>query len=381
MCRGSGPTPGINVPFTIITHVPQGWVKLARRLAETCVSRKPLSWTNIMEIDSIIGNAASRIAGAIRKAAHSTGASFEYLLTTARIESNLNPTAQASTSSAKGLYQFIEQTWLGTMKRAGQALGYGQYANGIYQSSDGRYQVPDPQLHAEIMKLRNDPTASAAMAGAFTQTNAAQVAASIGRPPSEGELYIAHFLGPDGAARLIGAAATQPQANAATLFPQAAAANRSIFYDGSGRARSAAAVYGKLTSLYEHARSVVFKEPVQTASPAVVTPTIRMASQTTTPPVPPADIPNVAPRHSPDPAGVTQAFAKANVSRPAAAPAQPLFQSMFTDRPNLPVTRTVSSLWTPAGPMPSAPSTPPVQALDLFTDIKPGARKLLGGGA
>src|SRR3974390_1084399 len=67
-------------------------------------------------------NAAPQITGAIRQAAQSTGISFEYLLTTAQIESNLNPAAQASTSSAKGLYQFIDQTWLGTMKQDGAAL-------------------------------------------------------------------------------------------------------------------------------------------------------------------------------------------------------------------------------------------------------------------
>ncbi len=64
-----------------------------------------------MAIDSING-AASPIDGAIRDAARTTGASFEYLLTTAQIESNLNPAAQAATSSASGLYQFIDQTWL-----------------------------------------------------------------------------------------------------------------------------------------------------------------------------------------------------------------------------------------------------------------------------
>ncbi len=68
-------------------------------------------------------SAAPQITGAIRQAAQSTGISFEYLLTTAQIESNLNPSAQASTSSAKGLYQFIDQTWLGTMKQDGAALG------------------------------------------------------------------------------------------------------------------------------------------------------------------------------------------------------------------------------------------------------------------
>ena len=51
-----------------------------------------------------------RIAGAIKQAAGTTGASFQYLLATAKMESDFNPTAGASTSSAHGLYQFIDQT-------------------------------------------------------------------------------------------------------------------------------------------------------------------------------------------------------------------------------------------------------------------------------
>ena len=97
-----------------------------------------------MAIDSIIANVSARVAGAIRDAARSTGASFEYLLTAARIESNLNPAAQATTSSANGLYQFIDQTWLATLKSAGPAHGYGQYADAITQNADGRYEVADP---------------------------------------------------------------------------------------------------------------------------------------------------------------------------------------------------------------------------------------------
>jgi hypothetical protein len=56
---------------------------------------------------------------------------------------NLNPKAQASTSSARGLYQFIEQTWLGTVKEAGNAFGYGKYADAITKSDSGRYSVAD----------------------------------------------------------------------------------------------------------------------------------------------------------------------------------------------------------------------------------------------
>jgi soluble lytic murein transglycosylase-like protein len=58
-----------------------------------------------MAVDSVVASAASQVTGAIRQAAHSTGASFEYLLTTARIESNLNPAAPAPTSTASGLDQ------------------------------------------------------------------------------------------------------------------------------------------------------------------------------------------------------------------------------------------------------------------------------------
>ena len=134
-----------------------------------------------MAIDSIIAAASARVAGAIREAARSTGASFEYLLTTARIESNLNPAAQATSSSAKGLYQFIDQTWLATLKQAGPAHGYGQYADAITLNADGQYEVADPTMRAAIMRLRSDPAVSAVMAGAFTQTNAAQLAAAIGR--------------------------------------------------------------------------------------------------------------------------------------------------------------------------------------------------------
>jgi soluble lytic murein transglycosylase-like protein len=61
-----------------------------------------------MSVDASSANAAAgvdpsraRIAGAIKQAANSTGTSFEYLLTTAKMESNFNPSAKASTSSAR----------------------------------------------------------------------------------------------------------------------------------------------------------------------------------------------------------------------------------------------------------------------------------------
>jgi hypothetical protein len=270
-----------------------------------------------MAVDSVSSNPASQVTGAIRQASQSTGISFQYLLTTAKIESGLNPSAQASTSSAKGLYQFIDQTWLGTMKQEGASIGLGQYANAITQNSDGRYEVADPASRDAIMKLRSDPETSALMAGAFSRANAFQLTGSIGRRPTEGELYIAHFLGPDGAGKLISAATSLPQANAAAMFPQAAAANQSIFYDGAGRARSALDVYGKLAGRFETARANSFAAGARTAAAVPLT--------------------------VPDTAGVTQAFADANNNLPPLPDTKPLFQAMFTDRARKAVTQTVSA--------------------------------------
>ena len=363
---------------------------------------------------------APQITGAIRQAAQSTGISFEYLLTTAQIESNMNPSAQASTSSAKGLYQFIDQTWLGTMKQDGAALGLGRYADAISRSSDGRYDVSDPSMRAAILRLRNDPQASAMLAGALTRTNSTLVSSNIGRQPTNGELYIAHFLGADGAGKLINAATKQPQASAAAMFPSAAAANHSIFYDSSGRVRSVGEVYSKLTRLFDVAREVVFSPQrgvVETASaassvtaPSVAAPPlppamtvaaarvkavpnerlVRVASATppTAPTIPrpsgriPPPIAKSIP--SPDTAGVTQAFASASESLPPPPAARPSFQSMFTDRVNQPLAQTVNNLWgssTSGTPTPTPTPAQSVQVLDLFTDTRPNERKLLGGKA
>src|SRR6201995_1405815 len=115
--------------------------------------------------------ARARVAGAIRQAASFAGVSFEYMLTTAKMESDFNPSAGASTSSAHGLYQFIDQTWLGTVKEAGGQLGYGQYADAITKSSSGDYSVSDPSMRQAIMKLRDDPKAASSMAAALKQAN------------------------------------------------------------------------------------------------------------------------------------------------------------------------------------------------------------------
>src|SRR5260370_4229926 len=159
-----------------------------------------------------VDRSRGRTAGAIKHAAGATGTSFEYLLTTAKMESDFNPTASASTSSAHGLYQFIDQTWLGTVKEAGAQLGYSQYADAISKSPNGSYSVSDPAARRAIMKLRDDPVAASAMAGVLNQSNSFQVTGKIGRRPAHNGTYIAHFKGIGGASKLVPGAQEHPAA-------------------------------------------------------------------------------------------------------------------------------------------------------------------------
>jgi hypothetical protein len=294
-----------------------------------------------MLVDPSTSAVGSTVTGAIRQASAATGTSFNYLLATARVESGLNPQAGASTSSARGLFQFIDQTWLGTMKQSGAELGYGRYAAAITQTASGHYQVTDPEMRKEILALRNDPTANATMAGAFTRANADILSKKLGRAPSEGELYIAHFLGAGGAARLISLASSDPNAKATQYFPNAANANSSIFFDRStGTARTMAQVRNVLTARYDVASRGSAADPIQTAQLTAPAASAKVAA--------------------PDTAGITSAFAAATPAQtpessssaavPAAATAQnqsQMFHGLFQDTDRAaPVAAVVSQLWT-----------------------------------
>ena len=102
-----------------------------------------------------IRDIASPIEAASRKAADRTGVDFGFLLKTARRESSLNPAAKAKSSSAAGLFQFIEQTWLGQLKRHGAKHGYGRYAEMIERGKDGRLHVkgePGARRHGPALR-------------------------------------------------------------------------------------------------------------------------------------------------------------------------------------------------------------------------------------
>jgi len=328
--------------------------------------------------------ARARVAGAIKQAASSSGVSVEYMLTTAKMESDFNPTAGASTSSARGLYQFIEQTWLGTVKEAGGQLGYGQYAEAIGKTASGEYVVRDPGMRQSIMKLRDDPVASSAMAAILTQSNSFQLTGKIGRRPTDAELYMAHFLGTGGAARLIAQAEDNPRASATRMFPNAAAANRPIFYDRTGKGRSVSEVYSVLSTRYAAAANAPATRTAFAmfgdAPAATAAPNLAVASaappRTAVAAVPAMDT-NAFLAAFPDTRGAAPPVTLASVSAPreGAPPADPMFRSLFqADENSQPISSTVRELWGKSSSLTSvassaaAANTGAPRPLDLFSD-------------
>ncbi|MEL7446513.1 MAG: transglycosylase SLT domain-containing protein [Pseudomonadota bacterium] len=185
---------------------------------------------------------ATSVQQAIANAADRTSVEFDFLLAKAQLESALDPKAKARTSSASGLFQFIESTWLETMKRHGPRFGLGDISAQISVSSTGRASVSDPGQRQAILALRNDPQISSYMAAGFAEDNRAQLLPVLGREPHSSEMYLAHFLGAGGASKFLGAMQSNPNQSAADLFPRPAAANRPVFYNRDGSDRSLAEV-------------------------------------------------------------------------------------------------------------------------------------------
>ncbi len=196
------------------------------------------------------------IVARVVRAAEKTDMDPALLMAIADKESNFSVSAHAKTSSASGLFQFIDKTWLQALKKYGERHGHGDAARAIAAIDDDELSV-SPERRTKILNLRNDPYLSAALAAEVLKQESAEIGEKIGRALTAGEIYLVHFLGPEDATRMIKAHEDAPNASAAALFPKPARANRPIFYEGGGRGRTVGEVHeafeammGKRTTRY-----------------------------------------------------------------------------------------------------------------------------------
>ncbi|MEX2647941.1 MAG: transglycosylase SLT domain-containing protein [Alphaproteobacteria bacterium] len=183
---------------------------------------------------------------AIQVAAARSGVDFGFMLAQAALESGFDPEAQAPTSSARGLYQFTDATWLAMVRDHGAEVGLGAEAAHIGTTADGRPVVDDAAARRRILALRDDPRLSAELAARLAKDNrrALETAGGVGAVGAT-ELYLAHFLGAGQATKFLARLTATPDADAANLFPVEAKANQDVFHDASGRSRSLAEVYDR----------------------------------------------------------------------------------------------------------------------------------------
>jgi hypothetical protein len=166
-------------------------------------------------------------------------------------ESSFATAARAKTSSATGLFQFIEATWLQVVRDFGPRHGLEKEAAAITVRDDDLV-IADPAERARILDLRRETYLSALLAAEMLKRDRMRIASRIGRDLTEAESYLSHFLGPGDAARFMETFSATPNAAAAKLLPRPARANRTIFFARQGRrakSLSVAEVHQKFHSM------------------------------------------------------------------------------------------------------------------------------------
>lgn len=211
------------------------------------------------DLQALSNRAGAKITGAIQKASAKTGVGFSYLLQQANVESSFKADAKAKTSSATGLYQFTKSTWLETVRDHGAEHGLGKYASQI--SADGT--VANKAVRNQILALRNNPEIASAMAAEYASDNKQYLESTVGGEIGSTELYMAHFMGPGGAAKFLSKMQDNPNAIGAKSFSQAACSNEAVFYKENGKARTLSEIYAFFDKKFQGSGDV---------APAVATP-------------------------------------------------------------------------------------------------------------
>ena len=197
--------------------------------------------------------AGAKISGSIEQASSKTGVDFAYLMQQAGAESSFQTDVKAKTSSATGLFQFIDSTWISMIDRYGEQYG-----------------IDKNQPKSDLLELRNDPEISSYMAGELAKENKQTMGRLLSNDIEIGstELYFAHFMGPSSAAGFLQARNDSPNLNGADLFPKEAQANKAVFFDANQRPRSLEEIYQKFDTKFsiQAPQTTQDVQKIQTAS-------------------------------------------------------------------------------------------------------------------
>ncbi|CAK0779306.1 DNA-binding protein [Azospirillaceae bacterium] len=186
-------------------------------------------------------------AESARSVARISQVPFADILAKAANESNFNARERSRSSSAAGPFQFIEQTWLEMLKRHGSAYGLGREIANI-DMRHGVASVRNQGARKRLLDLRHDIHLSAGMAARYLDESGQTLKRILKRDPSDDERRMAYLLGPGGAAKLVNASLRHPGGSASDTLPQAAQANRPLFFSRDGGALTNREAVSRITS-------------------------------------------------------------------------------------------------------------------------------------
>lgn len=169
-------------------------------------------------------------------AAEASGVAATWLAEIANAESGFNPAAKNPNSSATGLYQFTDATWISALRKSEKVL----------KERYGVTQDFSKFTKEQMLAMRADPVLQSVVMGEFTFNNITALEEKLGgQHIGLKDAYLAHVMGVDGAAKLIRAMEVNPNAPAEVLFAKEAKANPALFA-GKSMAEAYATITGKV---------------------------------------------------------------------------------------------------------------------------------------
>ncbi len=195
-------------------------------------------------------------AFSIRHASKVVGVEFGYMMELVSAESGFVTDVEASTSSATGLFQFIDNTWMLMIRDHGAKYGLTDLARKVETRQDSNGHdiafISNPFLSQYALSLRTDPRISALMGAEFMKENEEILKAGLpNRDITRTDQYLAHFLGSGNAVTFLKKLESNSSQAAATTFRAAARSNRNIFYRRNGTARSYQEIYDRFSNKFD----------------------------------------------------------------------------------------------------------------------------------
>ncbi|WP_376088818.1 transglycosylase SLT domain-containing protein [Roseomonas sp. CCTCC AB2023176] len=236
---------GVAVAVAVLSTSQPGWADRASRGERAAHSTAQPASRARPEPARPVAAPRDAVLSAVRRAEAATGVDGTFLLAVGQRESRLDTTARSRRSSARGLMQFTDDTWLEAVRDFGARHGLERQSRALAEAHQ-QGKSPPPRLRGDVLRLRHDPQLAAAIAAARFEAWRPALRTALSREPTQTDLYLVHLLGASGAQRFLTDLSRSPRRSALQTVGRAGRANRELFVR-NGRSLTLAEVYADLS--------------------------------------------------------------------------------------------------------------------------------------